>query len=274
MTNMNTKKCTLRDIAQACNVSTATVSYVLNDVKSQSIRPETKQRILHYANMVGYVASHGARALAKGQTDALGIYAPHCENSAATLRLLQAISRAAEAAGLSVVLLTGSCVEQTATQTDAILAIDVSETEFRQLAENKFVPVLYLNGMIDDELFYSLVFDAQRLRARAAQASGCGRVIYAAARPHCARYRAYLERVFDRCDTPEEALRCADEADAVFLTEIPELAAALVAQGRRCICAGSSEFPMDYAALAERTVAVALAAVQRNEPPAEHDLRL
>ena len=36
------KKYTIKDIAAACGVSSATVSYVLNDVQSQSIREETK----------------------------------------------------------------------------------------------------------------------------------------------------------------------------------------------------------------------------------------
>lgn len=272
---MNTKKrYTIKDIAAACSVSTATVSYVLNDVKTQSIRPETRNRILHYANMVGYVTSHGARALAQSRTNALGFYAPHTENGVSVLRLQRALVRAAENAGLSLVLLTDGCAQRRVTQVDAILAADLSEAEFRAVAEQNFVPVLYLRGMIDDILFYSLVFDAEALRLRAEAQSGAKRVVYAAPEPHCARYRAYLERVFDACLTPRAALCAPKSQDTLFLTESQELAAALTAQGRRCLCAGSDELPLNYDALAQKTVAVALAAVRRVDPPAEHDLRI
>lgn len=50
---MNTKV-TIKDIAAACGVSTATVSYVLNNSTKQSISEATRKKVLHYANMVGY----------------------------------------------------------------------------------------------------------------------------------------------------------------------------------------------------------------------------
>ena len=69
----------MKDIAKECGVSSATVSYVLNDVPNQSISADTKKRILHVANMVGYVSS--ARALATGKTNNFGVYVPHIGNS-------------------------------------------------------------------------------------------------------------------------------------------------------------------------------------------------
>ena len=71
----------MKDIAKECGVSSATVSYVLNDVPNQSISADTKKRILHVANMVGYVSSASARALATGKTNNFGVYVPHIGNS-------------------------------------------------------------------------------------------------------------------------------------------------------------------------------------------------
>ena len=120
------KKYTMKDIAQECGVSTATVSYVLNDVPNQSISAETKKRILHVANMVGYVSSASARALATGKTNHFGVFVPHGENSAHKQKLLQALAEEAEKAGYQLVLLTGKCLRQQVTNVDAVFAIDIT----------------------------------------------------------------------------------------------------------------------------------------------------
>ena len=54
------KKYTMKDIAQECGVSTATVSYVLNDVPNQSISAETKKRIA--AKKEQQIAAHANEA--------------------------------------------------------------------------------------------------------------------------------------------------------------------------------------------------------------------
>ena len=79
---------TIKDISQKLGISHATVSYVLNDVPNQSISADTKKRILHVANMVGYVSSASARALATGKTNNFGVYVPHIGNSTHKQRLL------------------------------------------------------------------------------------------------------------------------------------------------------------------------------------------
>lgn len=113
----------MKDIAKECGVSSATVSYVLNDVPNQSISADTKKRILHVANMVGYVSSASARALATGKTNNFGVYVPHIGNSTHKQRLLQALAEEAETAGYHLVLLTGKCLKQQVTNVDAVLPL-------------------------------------------------------------------------------------------------------------------------------------------------------
>ena len=45
---------TIKDIAKYCNVSTATVSYVINNKENQSISEDTRNKILHAVNMLNY----------------------------------------------------------------------------------------------------------------------------------------------------------------------------------------------------------------------------
>lgn len=231
-------------------MSTATVSYVLNDVPNQSISAETKKRILHVANMVGYVSSASARALATGKTNNFGVYVPHTGSSAHKQRLLQALAEEAEKAGYHLVLLTGKCLQQQVTNVDAVFAIDISEEDFRILANNSFVPVLYLDGQIQDDLFYCITFDARKLRRQAVEQSGCQNIVLVCDEVRSQDYLSYLRGCFDRVTDPHSA----GEPDAgTFLLTDPML---------------------DYAAYAKAVVAAARKAIDRDESPCDHHIRI
>ena len=267
---MNRKRYTIRDIAEACNVSTATVSYVLNDVKNQSIRAETKNRILHYAHLVGYVSSSSARALATGRSGTVGIYVP--EPTDGRGRLLRALTEELEANGLSARLLTDRCRHRRITDVEAILAVDITEEEFHRIGENSFVPLLYIDGRTPDDLFYSFCFDAQTLRVRAEAQTGCASVVFAGKRPQSEHYAQYLASVYDRVLTVQEAVSAAFSADTVVLTDSGTLCAALRAP--HCLLLGSEAFPLPFRSYARTVVDTALRAISRENPPAEHDIRI
>jgi len=242
------KKYTMKDIAKECGVSTATVSYVLNDVPNQSISAETKKRILHVANMVGYVSSASARALATGKTNNFGVFVPHFGNSTHKQRLLQALAEEAEKAGYHLVLLTGKCLKSQVTNVDAVFAIDISEEDFAILGDNSFVPLLYLDGQIENDLFYCITFDAMRLRQQAVEQTGCKKIVLICDEVHCRDYKAYLHSCFDAVvDTAVQA-----DADTAVLTN-PVL---------------------DYAAYAKAAVDAALKAIARDETPTDHHIRV
>ncbi len=262
------KKWTMKDIAAECGVSTATVSYVLNDVAKQSISAATRKRILHVANMVGYVTSASARALATGKTNHFGVYVPHGGNSAGKQKLLMALAEEAERAGYRLMMLTGKCLESQVTDVDAVFAIDISREDFSALGENSFVPLLYLDGQIDNWLFYCVTFDAADLRARALAASGCSKVILVCDPPRCADYAGYLANHFDGVITPAQARAESFGEDTVLLADDPAFF-----PGKALLLDGP-ELPLDYAAFAKAAVAAAVKAIARDETPAEHHIRV
>lgn len=57
-------------------MSTATVSYVLNGREDQRISPETWKRVMHEVHLMGYESSAVAKALATGNNNVVGLYAP------------------------------------------------------------------------------------------------------------------------------------------------------------------------------------------------------
>ena len=242
----------MKDIANECGVSTATVSYVLNDVPNQSISAETKKRILHVANMVGYVSSASARALATGRTNNFGVYVPHPGNSTHKQRLLQALAEEAEKAGYHLVLLTGKCLKAQVTNVDAVFAIDISEEDFAILGDNSFVPLLYLDGQIQNDLFYCITFDAMKLRQQAMEQSGCQKVILVCDDVQSRDYREYLLRCFDALLAPGSAAASVFDADTTVLQD-PAL---------------------DYSAYAKTAVATALKAIAREDESGEHHIRI
>lgn len=67
---------TLKDIAKASGVSTATVSYVLND-GPRGVLPETRERVQRVIDELGYKPNAAARSLKGAKTHTFGVVFPH-----------------------------------------------------------------------------------------------------------------------------------------------------------------------------------------------------
>ncbi|MBT2514852.1 LacI family DNA-binding transcriptional regulator [Arthrobacter sp. ISL-30] len=67
----------IEDVATAAGVSTATVSRAVRGLPRVS--PATRDKILHIAGQLGYVASSSASGLATGRTKTVGVLAPYVD---------------------------------------------------------------------------------------------------------------------------------------------------------------------------------------------------
>lgn len=72
------KKATIKDVAKAAGVSTASVSYVLNG-KSDKVSNETIERIRHAIESLNYIPDYSARSLVKNQSKLIGVVIPQTE---------------------------------------------------------------------------------------------------------------------------------------------------------------------------------------------------
>ncbi|MFC4944360.1 LacI family DNA-binding transcriptional regulator [Pseudonocardia sp. GCM10023141] len=70
------RRITLADVGRAAGVSSATVSYVLNDVPNQKISEATRARIRRAVEELGYTRSAAARALSTGRGDTVLLVLP------------------------------------------------------------------------------------------------------------------------------------------------------------------------------------------------------
>lgn len=78
-----TKRATIRDVAKYAGVSSATVSYVLNDVKKVS--EKTKVRVYEAIEQLNYYPDYNAVGLSKRKSSLIGILVPLAEDSPASV---------------------------------------------------------------------------------------------------------------------------------------------------------------------------------------------
>ena len=94
----------MKDIAQRCGVSVATVSKALND--QSDIGEDTRERIRRAADEMGYVTNAAARALKANRTYNIGILFADEKNSGLThpyfAPMLESLKVEAEAHGYDV----------------------------------------------------------------------------------------------------------------------------------------------------------------------------
>lgn len=106
---------TLKDIAQKCGVSTATVSYVVNNSPRQ-VLPATREKVLKAVAELGYQPNAYARALKGFRTQVIGVVFPHVTVPLTNVYfgpVLEGIVAQATERRMATMLLTGFTWEET-----------------------------------------------------------------------------------------------------------------------------------------------------------------
>jgi LacI family transcriptional regulator len=100
---MKRPRSTIRDVAAAAGVNPSTVSRVLSGNRAETIRPETKQRVLEAAERLGYRPSILARSLRLQRTMTLGMLVPDITNPFFS-SIIKGAEDAARARGYNLIL--------------------------------------------------------------------------------------------------------------------------------------------------------------------------
>lgn len=169
---------TIKDVAREAGVSIATVSYVLNNKPGQSISEDTRKKVLQFANLLGYRCNVMARYLATGKTNNVAAVIKEVQPFASQyyLKLLAELSRLLCRKNFDLRLVDYDDGLTKGNDCDAFITIGLSENDFHAFADTKYVPVIALDSVIDDFLFFRINDDFVKLREKAQKEFGSSNV--------------------------------------------------------------------------------------------------
>ena len=173
------KKVTVKDVAREAGVSVATVSYIMNNRTDQKISDATRKKVLQIANLLNYTPSSVAKSLATGRNSIIGIsYSMDDATPSRNLELSSFINMLIERLNrlkYDVIYMPVNTTSDSASinrNIDGIIAIDLSNEDFVKLADNCFVPVISVDMIINDSLFYQIYSDIPKLAEKASKYLG------------------------------------------------------------------------------------------------------
>ena len=166
---MSKNKTTIKDVAREAGVSIATVSYVINQRSDIKISDETRKKVLQVINLLDYTPNQAAKALAANRKSLLGVYLPAPESvldDAEGMYVLKQLVHYFHKNQYEIILLDDQNLEK-CDQADAIICYNTSADHFRKLGDNNFIPLLALDCMIHDPLFFQINSDPNRIKSTA-----------------------------------------------------------------------------------------------------------
>lgn len=167
------KKATNRDVARLAGVSVATVSYVVNGRTDQHISEATKKRVYQAINFLNYSPNPYAVGLNTEQSHTVTLRSSAHANELTEreiLHFMHALSPLCEARDIQLnYSLDKRPVKLAAT---ACICFDMPNDEFHRLAEENFIPVVALDSLIDDPVFYQITTDYDAVARQAEQRFG------------------------------------------------------------------------------------------------------
>lgn len=156
------KKYTMQDIADAANVSKATVSYVLNDKSDARISEKTRRKILQIANLYQYVPNLSAKYLCETQKKLIGLIIGDSSfrSFISEYKIIYLLYDIFASDDYKLVLLDNKRQHNYMDLAyDIILVINLSEDDIRELGINTFSPIILFDSMISDNLYFKIIND-------------------------------------------------------------------------------------------------------------------
>ena len=165
---MTKRRINMKDIAKEANVSVATVSYVINKRKDQTIAAATIKRVEDAVNKLGYVPNLAAKALVENKSYLIGVVIPQTEPGKRFMfsnpfygELLSSIEYNAREKGYHV-LISGTNVDQSYLEIankrslDGIIIVGIHPDNYYEKLISTSIPVVLIDSYCKNLPFKSI----------------------------------------------------------------------------------------------------------------------
>ncbi len=162
------KRVGIKDVAREAGVSASTVSYVLNRTPTETISPETQQRVMEAVNRLGYVPNLNARSLSSRRSNLIGVLIPQTEPGKELMfsnpfygELLSSIEYTARQHGYHL-LLSGTEEDQDylgiarTRGVDGVIIVGTYPGANLNALKSLEVPIVLVDSYVKDEAFHTI----------------------------------------------------------------------------------------------------------------------
>lgn len=166
---MSKNKITLRDIAEECNVSVATVSYVLNHSDKEKIAHTTRLKIVETATRLHYTPNVQTKAHINKRSNLVGIILNLKKENTVSKKiifydLVAELNVLIQKMGFETVYISTSDFSNDVRnisqhKLDALFIIDADSRSIKNMTQNYYVPIIFVDCCITDPLFCSIYPD-------------------------------------------------------------------------------------------------------------------
>ncbi len=162
------KKATNRDVAKLAGVSVATVSYVINGREDQRISEATKKKVYQAMNFLNYSPNPYAVGLNTEQPQTITVRSSSNASYLTEMEILHFMRDFNTLCEKKQIQLNYSLDKRAAKiAATACICYDLPNDEFHRFAEENFIPVIAIESLVGDPVFYQITTDFERVYAAA-----------------------------------------------------------------------------------------------------------